>query len=173
MPSMPVVPALPATAVDRPVRAAATASAQAVAGIQLVSTPIVDFPGVVAGAQYSLAKGSKVGMFGVKGDADVIAFTDDNAAFHIKAGKFGMKVDVKVDVTRIDDTHVKISSTGSGIPSMTAVGEIVRSERNFAEFRDVEGKFKNTVISRDGAGVITIDAEVPTFGSAHLVLAPR
>lgn len=153
--------------------ASSIAPLQALKGHALVSTPIVDFPGVAAGDQFTLAKGSKVGMFNVKGNADILGFSDDAASFHIKAGAFGIKVDVQVDVTRIDDTHVRITSTGSGIPSQSAVGEIVRSERNHAEFRDVDGRYRNTVIQRDGQGVITIDAEVPTFGNAHLVLAPR
>lgn len=137
--------------------------------------PIVDFPGVQAGQEFDIVKGSKVGFFGgVKGAASIESFTPDLAAFHVRAGKFGVKVDVEVTVERIDDTHVRISSKGSGIPDQTAVGEVVQSRTNYAEFRTVDLNLKNTVIQRDVAtGQITIDTEVPKFGDAHLVLVPK
>ena len=137
--------------------------------------PIVDFPGVQAGQEFDIVKGSKVGFFGgIKGAARIDAFTPDLAVFHVKAGKFGVKVDVEVRVERIDDTHVRISSKGSGIPDQSAIGEVVESRTDHAEFRIVDMDLKNTVIRRDGAnGQIVIDTEVPNFGDAHLVLVPK
>ncbi|MCW2926129.1 MAG: hypothetical protein JWM86_97, partial [Thermoleophilia bacterium] len=60
--------------------------------------PIVQFPGIVAGQAFDVVKGSKVGFLNVKGEANVLRMDPNAASFHVKAGAFGVKVDVQVDI---------------------------------------------------------------------------
>ena len=137
---------------------------------RVAAPPIVDFPGIEAGQSFDVVKGSKVGWMGVTGKAKIERFDADGATFRVTGGRFGLNVDVLVSVERIDDQHVRISSRGSGIPDMNAVGRIITSRTNFTEFERVDAPDEHTVISHDGNGGIVIDTVVPTFGAAHLVL---
>jgi hypothetical protein len=112
-------------------------------------------------------------MFGVKGEAAITTFQPDHATFHVKAGAFGIKVDVDVDIVQVDDTTVRISSNGTGVPNMSELGRVVTTRTNFAEFEQVSDPSKHTVISSDGNGHVTIDTVVPTFGRAHMELQRR
>jgi hypothetical protein len=138
-----------------------------------LATPIVDFPGIATGDRFDIVKGSKVGFLGVKGEAEVLALTDDNASFKIRAGAFGVKVNVVVDVVRTGADTVRISSRGSGIPDQQAEGRVLASRTNFAEFERIDNPAERTAIAHDGNGRIEIDTVVPTFGQAHLVLVKR
>jgi hypothetical protein len=140
---------------------------------RLAPGPIIDFPGIVAGDQFDIVKGSKVGFLGVKGLAGILQLDDDNASFKIKAGAFGIKVDVVVDVVRTGPDTVRIDSRGSGIPDTSAEGRIVAQRTNYAEFERIDDPSERTIISHDGTGGIVIDTVVPTFGKAHLVLKRR
>ena len=138
-----------------------------------VHPPVFDFPGVQAGAVFDIAKGSKVGFFSPKGTTTVDLLDAQRAAFHIKAGAFGVNVDMLVAVRRLNADQVELTQTKDGA-STKVVGNIVDVHTNYAEFVSTDGKAEHTVIQRDAAtGVITLDAVVPTFGNAHLVLAPR
>ncbi len=143
----------------------------AVDAVARLAAPLIDFPGIAAGQVFDIVKGSKVGFLGVKGEATITRFTDDGASFAVKAGAFGVKVDVVVDVQRTGADTVRISSRGSGIPDQQADGRIVESRTNYAEFARIDDPSQRTVISHDGRGGIVIDTVVPTFGNAHLVLA--
>jgi hypothetical protein len=135
---------------------------------------LIDFPGIAAGDAFDIVKGSKVGFLGVKGDADILRFDDDAASFHVRAGAFGVKVDVTVEVEQTGPDTVRISSRGTGIPDQSADGRIVASRTNYAEFVRTDDPTQRTVISRDAAtGRITIDTAVPGFGNAHLLLDER
>jgi hypothetical protein len=153
--------------------AAPAASLDAARGAAALFAPIIDFPGVAAGQMFDVQKGSKVGPLGVKGEAGITLFQPDHATFHVKAGAFGIKVEVDVDIVQVDDTTVRISSHGTGVPDMSQLGRVVTTRTNYAEFEQVSDPTKHTVISSDGAGHVTIDTVVPTFGTAHLVLQRR
>ena len=158
----------------RPAAAAAPASiAGAVDGVAQLLAPLIDFPGIAAGQVFDIVKGSKVGFLGVKGEATITRFDDEGASFAVKAGAFGIKVDVVVDVQRTGADTVRISSRGSGIPDTTVDGKVVVSRTNYAEFVQVDGANDRTVIQHDGNGGIVIDTVVPTFGNAHLLLERR
>ncbi|MCW2974019.1 MAG: hypothetical protein JWN72_2292 [Thermoleophilia bacterium] len=135
-----------------------------------VVPPLFNFPGVAKGDLFDIAKGSKVGMFSPKGTASVDLFDASAAAFHIKAGAFGVNVDMLVAVQRLSDTQVKLTTTSADGKATTSVGDIVAARLNYAEFVSTDGKKEHTVIQADGKGAITLDAVVPTFGNAHLVL---
>lgn len=162
---IPFSPALPTVA--RPAAPLPTAPTW------LTPPPIVDFPGVQVGATYAIGSGSKVGPIGVRGDALIRRWEPDHAVFHVKAGRFGFSIDVDVDIVRVDDTTVRISSTGHGIPDMSELGRVVESRENYASFEQVSDPSRRTIIARDGAGHVTIDTVVPTLGEAHLELDPR
>lgn len=132
--------------------------------------PIVDFPGVNTGDKYAIVKGSKVGFLGVRGDAVVTKFTPHAAAFAIKAGALGIKVDVTVEVLQTGDDTVRIISRGTGLPDMDEKGRVIASRTNYAEFERIGSPDERTVISRDDKGTITIDTVIPNIGKAHLVL---
>jgi hypothetical protein len=161
----------------RPITPAAPTSAssieQAADGVARLSTAIVDFPGIVTGDRFDIVKGSKVGFLGVKGEATILQLDDDSATFKVKAGAFGVKVDVEVEVERTGPDTVRISSRGSGFPDSSEEGRIVTSRTNFAEFERIADPSEHTIITHDGNGRITIDTVVPTFGRAHLVLERR
>ncbi|MCW2927644.1 MAG: hypothetical protein JWM86_1612, partial [Thermoleophilia bacterium] len=116
---------------------------------------------------------SKVGFLNVKGEANVLRMDPNAASFHVKAGAFGVKVDVQVDIVQVDATTVRISSTGTGVPNMSELGRVVESRPDYAVFEQVSDPSKRTMIVHDGAGHVTIDTVVPTFGDAHLVLERR
>lgn len=138
-----------------------------------VVAPLFDFPGIVAGTVFDIAKGSKVGFITPKGTTSVDQFDAQAATFHIKAGAFGVNVDMIVAVKRLTDTQVELTSTKDGA-STKSIGNIVAARTNFAEFVSTDGKNEHTVIARDAkTGVILLDAVVPTFGNAHLVLQPK
>lgn len=137
------------------------------------SGPLIDFPGISAGDRFDIAKGSKVGFLGVRGEASILSLADDDATFHVKAGALGVRVDVEVEVLRTGVDTVQISSRGSGIPDTTARGRIVEQRTNHVEFERIDDPTERTVISHDGRGNITIDTVVPTFGKAHLLLDKR
>lgn len=164
--------AAPITAPAAPVPAGIAAGWD---GAAQLSVPIVDFPGVVAGQQFNIVNGSKVGKFGsVKGSANILRFDDDAASFHVRAGKFGFNVDVQVDVERLDAERVVIRSKGAGlIPDTEIIGRIVASRRDFAEFVAVDDPKLRTIIQRDARGVITIDTTIPSVGDAHVILEPK
>lgn len=176
----PAISAAPAAAAVFAHVAAPTASAP-LAGVvdgvaRLASAPtasLIDFPGIAAGDVFDIVKGSKVGFFKVGGEATVLRLDPDHATFKVKAGAFGMKVDVVVDVVQIGADLVRISSTGQGIPNTVADGRVVTSRTNFAEFERVDAPSEHTVLEHDGSGQLTIDTVVPTFGNAHLVLKRR
>lgn len=140
---------------------------------RLGSGPIIDFPGIVAGNQFDIVKGSKVGFLGVKGEAGILQLDDDHASFKIKAGALGVKVDLVVDVVRTGADTVRISSRGTGVPDTSAEGRIVAQRTNYAEFERIDNPRERTIIQHDGRGGIVIDTVVPTFGAAHLVLQRR
>lgn len=176
----PIVAPVATTAAPAPTRFAAISAPSVPAALQgaadgaaFVTKPIVDFPGVVAGQVYDVVKGSKVGMFGVKGEATVLRMDPDAASFKVKAGAFGIKVDVQVDIVQVDDQTVRISSTGSGFPNMSELGRVVESRPNYAVFEQVSDPSKLTKIVHDGNGNVVIDTVVPTLGSAHMVLERR
>lgn len=135
--------------------------------------PFLDFPGITAGAKFDIVKGSKVGFLGVKGDAEVVSFTDDEISFRIRAGALGIKVNVQVNVARTGPDTVRISSRGTGIPDVDAEGRVVESRRNHAHFERIDNPAERTIIDHDGRGRLEIDTVVPTFGGAHLVLVRR
>jgi hypothetical protein len=137
------------------------------------STPIIDFPGIEAGDQFDIAKGSKVGFLGVRGDAEILDLDDDFASFQIRAGSLGVRVDVVVDVERTGEDTVLISSRGSGIPNTSAEGRIIAQRRNYVEFERIDDPSERTIIRHDGRGKVVIDTVVPTFGKAHLILNRR
>ncbi|MCW2920730.1 MAG: hypothetical protein JWL76_604 [Thermoleophilia bacterium] len=167
-------PASAATTSVAPAPAAASASISgAVDGVAQLLAPLIDFPGIAAGQVFDIVKGSKVGFLGVKGEATITRFDDEGASFAVKAGAFGVKVDVVVDVQRTGPETVRISSRGTGIPNMDADGTVVVSRTNYAEFLRSDGSGERTVIQHDGTGGIVIDTVVPTFGNAHLVLERR
>ncbi|MCB0878515.1 MAG: hypothetical protein KDC46_05990, partial [Thermoleophilia bacterium] len=158
-------PAPLAGAIDGVARLAAPGAA--------TTSQFIDFPGIEAGQQFDIVKGSKVGFLKVKGNADILRLADDGASFHVKAGAFGVKVDVTVDVERTGDDTVRISSHGSGIPDQTAEGRVVENRTDYVEFERIDAPDEHTIISHDGNGTLTIETVVPTFGTAHLVLARR
>lgn len=137
------------------------------------SGPLIDFPGIAAGDHFDIAKGSKVGFLGVRGDARILSLGDDDATFHVKAGTLGVRIDVEVEVLRTGVDTVQISSRGSGIPDTTARGRIVEQRTDYVEFERIDDPTERTVISHDGRGNITIETVVPTFGKAHLLLDKR
>jgi hypothetical protein len=158
----------------RPAAAAAPAGIEgAIDGVARLVAPLIDFPGIAAGQVFDIVKGSKVGFLGVKGAATITRFDDDGASFAVKAGAFGVKVDVVVDVQRTGADTVRISSRGTGIPDTTAEGRVVESRTNYAEFVRTDASNERTVIEHDGSGGIVIDTVVPTFGNAHLILERR
>ncbi len=164
----------PGFAPIRPAAAAAPASISgAIDGVARLVAPLIDFPGIEAGQVFDIVKGSKVGFLGVKGVATITRFEDDGASFAIKAGAFGIKVDVVVDVQRTGADTVRISSRGTGIPDTVADGRVVESRTNYAEFVRTDESNERTVIEHDGDGGIVIDTVVPTFGDAHLILERR
>lgn len=163
--SSPLAPLAPAPrAVSTP------AGAAAVAGAALVAPPVFDFPGILKGDVYDLARGSKVGMFSPKGTATVELFTPDSASFHVIAGAFGVKADMHVAVTKFGEKQVQLVSTSADGKVNTVVGDIVNVHTNYAEFVSHDGKNEHTIIQRDAAGIIMMDTVIPTFGAAHLVL---
>ncbi|MBC7459945.1 MAG: hypothetical protein H7287_01145 [Thermoleophilia bacterium] len=135
-----------------------------------VVPPLFNFPGIAKGDLFDLAKGSKVGMFSPKGTASVDLFDASAASFHIKAGAFGVNVDMLVAVQRISDKQVKLTTTSSDGKVTTSTGDILAARENFAEFVSTDGKNEHTIIQANGKGLVTLDAVVPTFGAAHLVL---
>jgi hypothetical protein len=161
----PLAPAAPGT--SAPLEGAVDGAAR------LALPPIYDFPGMATGDAFDIVKGSKVGPLGVKGEAQVLELGPNAARFHVKAGRFGIKVDVNVDIVQLDEKTVRISATGSGIPAMSEVGRVLETRTNYAVFEQVSDPSKRTVISHDGAGHVTIDTVVPTFGDAHLELEKR
>ncbi len=176
-----LVPTLVASDVATPLAPRETSSARiasatdsaALQGVLDGVARLIDFPGIAAGDMFDVAKGSKVGIFGVKGEAQVTRLEDNAASFRVKAGAFGIKVDVVIDVERTGPETVRISSRGTGIPDQSGDGRIVASRTNYAEFVRVDNEAERTVISHDGNGRVTIDAVVPTFGNAHLLLDKR
>ena len=134
------------------------------------SPPLVDFPGIATGDRFAIVKGSKVGFLGVKGDAQITHFAPDAATFAVRAGAFGVKVDVVVAVVQTGPDTVRISSRGTGIPDTSAEGRIVERRTNYVEFARISDPTERTIIRHDGKGGIVIDTVVPTFGAAHLVL---
>lgn len=134
---------------------------------------VVDFPGISAGQQFDVVKGSKAGFFGVRGESTVLRMDPDAASFHVKAGALGMQVDVTIDIAKVDATTVRLSSTGVGFPNMSELGRIVESRTDFAVFEQVSDPSKLTKIVHDGHGNVTIDTVVPTLGNVHLVLDRR
>lgn len=167
-----VRPELPGAAMPIGAPVAAPAVEQAAAGAALAGK-LIDFPGIKAGDTFDLVKGSKFGFFGIKGNAVINRFDDDHASFHVTAGKLGLHADVDVEVERIDDTHVRIASRGTGVPAMSSAGEIIETRTNFVRFHATDIQVKDTVISSDGSGHVTIDAEIPNMGSVHLELQRR
>jgi hypothetical protein len=161
----PLAPAAPTT--SAPLEGAIDGAAR------VALPPIYDFPGMATGDQFDLVKGSKVGPMGVKGEAQVLSLGPNDASFHVKAGRFGIKVDVQVDIVQVDEKTVRISANGSGIPSMSELGRVLETRTNYAVFEQVSDPSKRTVISHDGNGHVTIDTVVPTFGTAHLELQKR
>ncbi|MCW2925977.1 MAG: hypothetical protein JWM98_3381 [Thermoleophilia bacterium] len=135
--------------------------------------PIVDFPGIAAGQVFDIVKGSKAGPIGVKGEALVNRLDPDHATFHVEAGRFGIHINVDVDIQQIAADQVRITSHGSGIPDTVAIGKVIEARTNHAVFEQVDDPSKRTTIDHDGNGTITIDATIPTFGNAHLVLQRR
>ncbi|MEO6867910.1 MAG: hypothetical protein ABI200_07805 [Gaiellales bacterium] len=135
--------------------------------------PIVDFPGIVAGDVFDIVKGSKAGQIGVRGQAEILRMDPDHATFHVNAGRFGMKVDVTVDIEQIGPDQVRITSRGDGIPDMSELGRVVEQRTNYAVFEQVSDPSKRTVIAHDGRGGLVIDTVVPTVGGTHLVLQRR
>lgn len=177
-PIRPVATPFAAVATSRSPEPAAPSSPGSVEGAadgaaRLALPPIYDFPGIQTGDRFDIVKGSKVGPLGVKGEAEVLELTPNAARFHVKAGRFGIKVDVNVDIVQLDEKTVRISSTGSGIPPVTETGRVVETRTNYAVFEQVSDPSKRTVIASDGAGRVTIDTVVPTFGDAHMVLERR
>lgn len=135
--------------------------------------PLLDFPGLVAGSMFDIAKGSKVGFLTPHGTTSIDQIDAQSGVFHIKAGAFGVNVDMLVAVKRLNATQVELLTTKDGATSR-AVGDIVATRTNYAEFVSTDGTNEHTVIARDAAtGVVTLDAAVPSFGKAHLVLAPH
>jgi hypothetical protein len=153
--------------------APAASLAGAIDGVAQLLAPLIDFPGIAAGQVVDIVKGSKVGFLGVTGAATITRFEDDGASFAVKAGAFGIKVDVVVDVQRTGADTVRISSRGTGIPDTTADGKVIASRTNYAEFVRADGSNERTIIQHDGTGGIVIDTVVPTFGNAHLILERR
>ncbi len=158
-PGLPVVPVAPA-----PV--AVPAPAAAPAGLP----PLIDFPGIVEGDRFGIARGSRVGAVPVRGTAAIARLDDEGANFAIRAGALGVRVDVEVNVERIDADRVLISSRGRGIPDFTGMGEVVESRPNYVEFRSLDHDLANTIIQHDGAGRLRIDGEIPDFGNLQLLL---
>lgn len=148
--------------------AAIRSAALGAAGVQ--AKPVVDFPGIAAGDKFDILKGSKAGIFGVKGTAAIETFTPEQASFHVNASSFGFKVDLTVDVQRIDDEHVRLISHGSGAPDSESIGRVVESRTNYAHFVNEADASEHTIIVHDGKGGITIDTVVPKVGNAHLIL---
>lgn len=181
LPSAPIVadvapPSWPTPHVATPRPAAAAAPAPlsgSIDGVAQLFAPIIDFPGIAAGQVFDIAKGSKVGFFGVKGQATITRFDDEGATFAVKAGALGVKVDVVVDVLRTGAQTVRITSRGSGIPDTTVEGRVVESRTDYAEFERTDVPAERTIIRHDGRGGIVIDTVVPSLGAAHLVLARR
>lgn len=160
VPAPPAAPGAAAGAIDGVVRLAAAG-------------PIVEFPGIAAGDRFDIVKGSSVGPLGIRGSATVEHLDDDRATFQVQAGRFGFKVEVTVDLVRLDDEHVRISSRGSGLPDMSEVGRVVERRLNHAVFEQVGDPSRRTTIDHDGSGRIVIDTIVPTLGRAHLKLERR
>ena len=162
------------TPFDRVAPAAAPAALEgAVDGAARLGVEFIDFPGIEVGDTFDIVKGSKVGFLKVKGDAEILQLDDEVASFKVKAGAFGVKVDVVVDVERTGEETVRITSRGSGIPDTSAEGRIVENRTNYAEFERIDDPSERTIIRHDGEGNVVIDTVVPTFGKAHLVLDKR
>ena len=162
-------PAAPAAPIAAPSVRSAAGSA-AVAGAALVTTPLIDFPGIAKGDVFDIAKGSKVGMFSPKGTASIDRFEPDAASFHLLASTFGVKVDMLVTVERVDDKQVRLTTLTADGKTGSVLGNIVATRQNYAEFVSADEKAERTIIRHDGKGGVTIDTVVPTFGAAHLVL---
>jgi hypothetical protein len=162
-----------------------TTAAPAVPALSASSaSPLLDFPGVTIGDRYVVGNGTKVGKFGsVKGAGEVLKWNDDAASFHIKAGKFGINVDLNVDITRLDGDRVLLHTGSNGMvdpttgtvqPETDIVARTVVSRTNYAEFVGVDDPSMRTTIQRDSANNIIIDASVPQAGGpVHIVLNPR
>jgi hypothetical protein len=134
------------------------------------SAPIVDFPGISAGMRFEIVDGSKAGPIGIRGNAVINELTDDRASFHVAAGRFGMKVDVTVDVERTGPDSVRLHSSGRGLPDTVADGRIVAQRTNYVEFARIDAPDERTIITHDGRGGVTIETVVPTIGRVYLNL---
>jgi len=137
------------------------------------AAPIADFPGIEQGDEFEIVRGSTAGPIGVRGTATVDLLEPEHMTFHVVAGRFGMNVDVVVDIVRVDDQHVEISSRGEGIPDTTDLARIVEQRTNFIRFEQASNPTNVTSISHDGNGNLVVDAVIPNFGAAHLLLDRR
>lgn len=172
---MKLSPIAPGAGAPSPVQspAAPAAPSPAVPTVAAAGAPIADFPGIGQGDEFDIVRGSTAGPIGVRGTASIDRFEPDHMAFHVVAGRFGMNVDVVVDIVRIDDEHVEISSRGQGIPNQTDIARIVEQRTNFIRFEQSSNPANVTSISHDGNGNLVVDAVIPNFGAAHLLLDRR
>lgn len=137
--------------------------------------PIVDMPGIAAGDEFDLVDGTKVGPIGIKGEGWLDTFDPDHIALRVKGGRFGFKVDVAVDITRVDAERVRIATKGSGmVGDSDLIARIVESRPGYALFELEADPSKKTLITWDGSRRMVIDTDaVPNVGHAHLVLDRR
>ena len=135
---------------------------------------LVDFPGIVAGDTFEIVKGSKVGRSASRARPRSEHLDDDSAAFHVRGGRFGIKLDVDVD----DRPHRRRHRPDQGERHWAAdpyqtEARIVANRTNFVDFEHLGSPEGHTVFSSDGPGHVVIDTVLPTFGDVHLELERR
>jgi len=167
----PIAPFAPANRFAAPIAPSAPVGRAATAA----AAPIVDLTGVKAGDTFDLVDGTKVGPIGIKGEGWLDVFEPDHIALRVKGGRFGFKVDVAVDITRLDETRVRIATKGSGlVGDSDLIARIVESRPNYALFELEADPSKKTLITWDGKDRMVVDSDaIPNVGHAHLELDRR
>ncbi len=146
-------------------------------------TRIFDFPNVQTGDRFKLVKGSKANGWGISGEARVITMSDTSAKVWLKAGKFGLRMELEIEVAQTSPTTARISGGEVGKTPSSSDATIVDARTNYSEFKATEGganagkatlKFENNqfVLDVRGDGFLRgIDIPGGTDGlDVHLVL---
>lgn len=139
---------------------------------------VFDFPTLVAGDRFRIARGSTANGIGIGGDARLEAISPKGATVWIKAGTFGISKEATVAVEQDSETTVKITVTEPGKTPNVVSAEIVAVRTNYSEFLSSDPALPGAATMQlDAAGRFIIDIAgggvLLNGANLHLVLEKR
>lgn len=121
---------------------------------------VFDFPTLLAGDRFRIARGSTANGISIGGEARIDLLTPNSTQVWIKAGRFGFNREATFALTQSSPTTVRIAATEPGKEPVVGDADIVSVHTNYSEFAsDSDAVRGKAILQLNATGQLVIDIQ--------------